>query len=1027
MKRVNKMDREKLILILSALFHDIGKLIRRAKSTNVSHAELSTKFITENKEILKNLFSPLLDDEALDLIIKLVKNHHKVNYSELNGEEKKYLFILKFADHISAGTDRIGEEFFEDLEDETQLKNFERLPLISIFFALKDKDRKYFQEKVRIFLNTLVNNSPKKFIENLENKGEVKEDESLEKINDIYFFPLKPLNTENIYSVNLKEFIEKSLDNLLEGKYIDKTFADIFQEEFEKLLEGFKRDLEKLNDLQNKTPRNTVTNLEALKTLIKKYMWCVPSSTYQVIPDISLADHLITTSAFVESLYKHYKENWNSLEISDVDNFLRKIKENDNEKQLVYVSIDFSGIQNFIFDVGKEKHRFLTKSLRARSFLVSLILQNVAYNLCKEFDVSLNTILINAGGKIELILPKVKDYREKLENFRKKLDEILIEKYFGLLSFKMIYKEVNYKDLELLLDNDKGYKKFRKELQKQNIYQKYRPFDFEKLYKFYKEPFEVETFENYFDSINKGLRENACELCKKFVAKYTIKDNNNEEIKLCSFCKSTKDIGTKLPKSRYLIFTYKDIFENKDIILDTNSLRFIDDISKLNKEILEENKIVYTLSWEDNNNLYPCYLTINYIPTKVEKDKNEKEIIVPKTFDDLAKSARRVYKVNGKTETFGSERLIVLKADLNRLGYKFIKGFYGKTIKEGVNSISRTAQFSRLLEFFFTQNIKSFMKDISKLLPKKDRLLDKEENTFGNIYCVFSGGDDLFLIGTWDEMLIFINHFLKKLSEFTANNIKISISALFTKGKFDIKRIAHEAEENLEKAKNFSKNYVSKDLLKKIYEQKKDSNNEDKKVNKKEISCVYFYENCILEENEYETLLDLGYLLKEAVIKGYFSKSFLYKLKTLSEKREKFEYIKELPAGHPKVQKIKNRERLILWRPLLYYHLNRLSKLPDENFIEKLENICLKLDKNESILKENLEEINKSFQAEKDEKAILVKKLYILFEFLIDALVETKYDYKKYNENNPFSGDPIINNKFLLPLTIAIYGGRKDV
>jgi CRISPR-associated protein Csm1 len=145
-----------------------------------------------------------------------------------------------------------------------------------------------------------------------------------------------------------------------------------------------------------------------------------------------------------------------------------------------------------------------------------------------------------------------------------------------------------------------------------------------------------------------------------------------------------------------------------------------------------------------------------------------------KTFNELAADAE------------GIKKIAMFKADIDNLGAIFSFGM-GKKI-----SISRYAALSRHIHYFFS----SFM---SFTLKKR-----KE---FSNIYTVFSGGDDLCLIGPWDAIMQFAQYVRKKFKEFTGENESITISGGITlaSSTLPVRSIAHNAEEMLEESKKHTK------------------------------------------------------------------------------------------------------------------------------------------------------------------------------------------------------------------------------
>ena len=109
-----------------------------------------------------------------------------------------------------------------------------------------------------------------------------------------------------------------------------------------------------------------------LYLLMEKYMWCIASDTQTKISDISLFDHLKSTSALALSSYKYHKEN--------------NLLENGNQpkekiKQFRILIGDVSGIQNFIYDDIKSEGA--AKTLRGKSFFVKMISDAIALYLIK--------------------------------------------------------------------------------------------------------------------------------------------------------------------------------------------------------------------------------------------------------------------------------------------------------------------------------------------------------------------------------------------------------------------------------------------------------------------------------------------------------------------------------------------------------------------------------------------------------------------------------------------------------------------
>jgi CRISPR-associated protein Csm1 len=132
----------------------------------------------------------------------------------------------------------------------------------------------------------------------------------------------------------------------------------------------------------------------------------------------------------------------------------------------------------------------------------------------------------------------------------------------------------------------------------------------------------------------------------------------------------------------------------------------------------------------------------------------------------------------------GRKLLGFLKADVDRLGELFI---FGLKRKDGsFDTISRQATLSRLLDMFFTGWLES--------------LLNSE---FKNCYTVFSGGDDLFFVGPWNEIISLAGRIQVDFTEFTGNpQLTISAGIAITNPDYPVARAAELVEAELKKSKN---------------------------------------------------------------------------------------------------------------------------------------------------------------------------------------------------------------------------------
>ena len=147
-------------------------------------------------------------------------------------------------------------------------------------------------------------------------------------------------------------------------------------------------------------------------------------------------------------------------------------------------------------------------------------------------------------------------------------------------------------------------------------------------------------------------------------------------------------------------------------------------------------------------------------------------------FEELAASS-------GLDNEKGIKRLGVLRADVDNLGAAFSGGFISSgpdRFKFG--TLSRYADLSRDLAMFFKVAVNKMVQgDVQGFgtAVKPFTIWPNKQVTTRNIHVIYSGGDDVFLVGAWDELLELAIDIRKKLKAVTDDKITMSAGlALFS-------------------------------------------------------------------------------------------------------------------------------------------------------------------------------------------------------------------------------------------------------
>ena len=512
--------------------------------------------------------------------------------------------------------------------------------------------------------------------------------------------------------------------------------------------------------------------LNALCTATERYLWCIPASSYKTLPDISLHDHGMLTAALAQALFVFHKDEGGLPDKSSKD---RK-----KAKFLLYGG-DLSGIQHYIFGINPDLSAGVAKLFRARSFYLQMITKAIVLEILERLGLHMVAQVMDAGGRFLLILPNSEKVVGLLDSFETELQEQFMRRFLGTVALNTSRIEASYEDL--LLDQ------FADTLD--------RVFDGMEAQK-------LERFGDLFKSKEWspvfGEWDPEGELGKGEQS-WNEFESGGEEINETLYRKMRR-MATDLASKDHRWFK---IFKEGDGP-NPVELMFGWEISMLesmpNSNDWNAGIICNRSSYGD----YGLHPIAGHLPQvtpydlerwgsnlitqlQEEDDEGVKQPVRsgdPKTFQMLALSGKN---------TKGKAFIGVLKADVDNLGLLFSQG-----LRESKNrvSISRFASLSRMLNHYFSQG-----------------LLKMVQEEFPDLYVVFSGGDDLFFLGPWQDVLKSSLKIRSTFGEFAAENPDLTLSAgigVF-KPTLPIRDLARRAETLLELSKNFRTAEGEKDAV----------------------------------------------------------------------------------------------------------------------------------------------------------------------------------------------------------------------
>ncbi len=488
---------------------------------------------------------------------------------------------------------------------------------------------------------------------------------------------------------------------------------------------------------------------DTLLSLMFKYTACIPASTVH-FQDVSLYDHSRTTGALAVCLYDYQQAGC------------------DNESPFLLVGGDLSGIQPYIYQIVS---KFAGKNLKGRSFYLRLLSDAVVRYILKELELFQAHVIYNSGGSFYLLAPNTPAAKDKLERCISTIEEKLFATHSNTLYMAIDWVELSEDELM----HKKGHlqdawkRLFEKRDRKKSC--KFAK-QIENQYEQFFEPWGGNTLRDRITGEEFGVDEKKI----PFEGGY-IRPLNNVQIKLGKALRETECIVVINGEASCLIgevsicpvnlgFTYYFL----------NAREFKEKAKHL--ESITSQVTVITLNGKNGNCdfLHSSTKEINNSKILEFYGGNEWE---EQTFEDMCHP----------DEEGAFSRLGVLRMDVDNLGTIFQEG-----INPGKATLSRYAALSRSLDIFFSGYLNTIWREKA---PKQSLI-------------IYSGGDDLFIIGSWKEVICLAKQIREDFREFTCNNSAFSLSGgvAIVQKKFPIMKGAEESalEEGLAKKHKNGKN-----------------------------------------------------------------------------------------------------------------------------------------------------------------------------------------------------------------------------
>jgi len=547
--------------------------------------------------------------------------------------------------------------------------------------------------------------------------------------------------------------------------------------------------LEELNNWKNAMgPTWESQEVESFYTILlaifQKYLWCVPSATpwqketeksRRVWPDISLYDHSRLTSAIAACLaYDEVPQ-----------------RNEDGQPVAILVRGDVSGIQKFIYSISspESETEHVAKRLRGRSFYLQLLIEVIVDWLLRKIGLPSACAIYVGGGRFDLLLPQKS--KDQLEGMQKDLSSWFLKTFHGELGLWISSYDAYPEDFADIRDIskrlDEALEKIKQQKWKEHLAQ-----------------------DSFFIPSKEELW-HVCSVCRLT----PVSDSGM----VCSLCRQHEAIGKNLPYASYIAFCYgeRPALESEKIVDFDESPFGIHVAFLCNDE--DKNRVK---SLRGDIHLFALNYTENFIVPGFTSSFRFLANTAPRASQDFRIPGMQPIQ-SGDVLHFeaiaelstGAKRIGVLKADVDRLGLIMGEGLNDDSNqtpdKEHLRpTLSRMAALSRTLDLFFSGHLNRICAQIFQEWRATPSHVHAT-SVNGLFYIIYSGGDDLFIVGPWDQILHLANKLRNEFHAFTGGNLNLTLSAGYVqvKPRFPVQKFAELVDDAEKIAKNSGRNRIA--------------------------------------------------------------------------------------------------------------------------------------------------------------------------------------------------------------------------
>ncbi|EKV01093.1 CRISPR-associated protein Cas10/Csm1, subtype III-A/MTUBE [Leptolyngbya sp. PCC 7375] len=412
------------------------------------------------------------------------------------------------------------------------------------------------------------------------------------------------------------------------------------------------------------------------------------------------------------------------------------LAENPKAEKLFLIAGDLSGIQKFIYTIASAG---ALKSLRARSFLLELVAEEIVQQLLERLQLPRTSVIYSGGGNFYILAPSLETtgtiVKQLKEQFNKwLLDEFQGKVFLGLVSHNFPASEV-------------ATAKFANHWEaaiKELAIQKNR------------------KFEGLLNRVTASqAAHEPCKVCHRDDTE-NLKPLGGDGPDACPTCRDMLRLGRNLYNVGAIVRT-EDIqipnaqpVDKVDIKIGETTIYY--HFFKGRQPLLDDPRDIYLI----NNWDVSCYKKDYYRnPTLLLLGNYGQESAEEKGYFITAAEMADL--------SAGIKRVGHLRMDVDRLGQIFANGLGEKY------NLPRLSGLSRQMSYFFKVYLNSLAETRAANLPK-DNYSQLTSSSRDNLLFIYAGGDDLFISGAWNDTVEFAFDVYQSFRAYTGYHPDITLS-----------------------------------------------------------------------------------------------------------------------------------------------------------------------------------------------------------------------------------------------------------